>query len=235
MCDKVNFFLESNFILHIDMIESLKRGNAIVIDAQKEGVLLFNKLANIYMISAKNDNAYRQLISNISSANAIVAHQDFYVFDIVQRFKLNNVKKCWQSAYLSDRPLGGDGCKYAVVKLLTHQDADFVYSNYSLHISKAYIIERIAAGQICGAYIGEKLVGFIGMHQDGSIGILEVLNEFRNKGIATLLVSTMVKNAIELGWIPYAQSIVGNRESFDLQRKLNFQFEVDEYVYWIER
>lgn len=36
-----------------------------------------------------------------------------------------------------------------------------------------------AGGHLFGGFLGDKLVGFIGEHPEGSIGILEVLPEFR--------------------------------------------------------
>ena len=42
-----------------------------------------------------------------------------------------------------------------------------------------YVAERLAAGAMTGAFLDGVLAGFIGIHEEGSIGMLEVLPAYR--------------------------------------------------------
>lgn len=53
--------------------------------------------------------------------------------------------------------------------------------------SEEYIKERLLNGCMFGAFVEGKMAGFIGTHIEGSIGMLEVYEEYRRRGIAESL------------------------------------------------
>lgn len=67
--------------------------------------------------------------------------------------------------------------------------SEYVYNNYSSKdtVDVDYIKNRIKTNTMLGAFIDKKLVGFIGTHEEGSIGILEVLPQYRKRGIGEML------------------------------------------------
>ena len=86
-----------------------------------------------------------------------------------------------------------------------------------------YIIERIEAGAVYGAFFGDNtaddtintLAGIIGIHEEGSIGMLYVKPQYN-------------------GWIPYGQIIVGNEASMKLQESMGLHFSKSS-VYWMTK
>lgn len=68
--------------------------------------------------------------------------------------------------------------------------------------------------------------------EEGSIGILEVLDEYRGRGFGSALEKFMVNRILEKGQTPFAQISVDNQVSMDLQRKLGFEIST-ERVYWL--
>lgn len=79
---------------------------------------------------------------------------------------------------------------------------------------------------------GERLAGFIGLHGEGGIGMLEVFPEYRRRGLAAALVQGMVRRRLAEGAIPFGHIVKGNEPSLRLQKKLGFRFS-EEFVYWI--
>ena len=57
--------------------------------------------------------------------------------------------------------------------------------------------ERLRSGMMYGAFADGKLAGFIGMHAEGSMGILEVFEEFRRQGIAEALERHLINRILE--------------------------------------
>lgn len=228
-------YLMSDYLLHVDMIEGLKRNSAVVVDYTENGVLLYNQLADAFMISAINQDTYVKLVKNnsIGNSSAIVAHQAFYVEDLVNSFKYTSQKKCWQFVYLSNINLNYSN-RNLIIKVLTVDNLDFVYY-YSLKMSKSYLLERLETQNIYGAYKDNNLVGFIGVHQDGSIGLLEVIEPFRRQGIATSLVSFMTNLLLKEGHTPYAQAIEGNTGTLRICMKTMYHRLLNQFIYWLEK
>ena len=71
-----------------------------------------------------------------------------------------------------------------------------------------------------GAFVDGNLAGYIGVRDDGSLGMLQVMDEYRGRKIGKALQTYAVNAALEWGWIPYGQVVVGNEASVALQTAL---------------
>ena len=67
-----------------------------------------------------------------------------------------------------------------------------------------------------------SFVGYMGIHSDGSMGLLEVFPEYRRLGYAEELECFMIRKVLSRGLIPYAQIAPDNAASMGLQQKLGF-------------
>lgn len=99
--------------------------------------------------------------------------------------------------------------------------------------NSSYLPERLAAGQIYGAFYRAELMGFIGEPEEGCLGMLEILPAHRRKGVDQALCRWMAHRQMERGRVPYAQVEPGNSISFAAHRKLGFDI-CDEIVHWVE-
>ncbi len=141
------------------------------------------------------------------------------------------VMKCTQCVYLKKEPPQADRPGVAL-RPLTMADLDFVLENY--HHPGAFpehIRGRIVEGML-GAEAEGRLAGFIGVHEEGAMGLLEVLPQFRRRGIAEALEAALIKRQLERGFLPYAQVRMGNAASVALQKKLGLVFD-SRILYWI--
>lgn len=74
--------------------------------------------------------------------------------------------------------------------------------------------------------------GFIGFHDDGSTGLLEVLPPYRRRGIAQCLEKFMINFCLERGWTSYGQIYTDNDASFALQGSLGITVDREHTLSW---
>jgi GNAT superfamily N-acetyltransferase len=120
------------------------------------------------------------------------------------------------------------------IKPLTIAHKDIIIKNYSKIeiVDTDYIKNRLKANVMLGAFINRNLCGFIGTHEEGSIGMLEVFPEYMRKGIGSALQIAATNTALIDKRYPYGQVVETNSASTALQRKLGFELSKDK-VYWL--
>ena len=90
-----------------------------------------------------------------------------------------------------------------------------------------------ARGGLFAAHDAEgAFVGYMGIHSDGSMGILEVFPEFRRRGYAEELERFILSKILAEGRTPFCQIAEDNAASLALQRKLGL-VEAPGYVWYI--
>lgn len=228
-------YLKNDRLQHIDMLEAIDRGKAILQLASERGVTLYHTECEAIMISATtSDAANEMLASDIvrgQPVDLVVAHQLFSAQAAQQQLGLGESVPYWQAAYLGNDPLPADhnACE---IHPLDQRHLDFVHEHYSHDSERDYLMERLETGVLFGAFVGGELAGFIGQHAEGSIGMLEVLPAFRRRGIAEALESYAANLFLSKGNIPFLQIAIGNGASLSLQEKLKFDL-AKEPVYWV--
>ena len=101
---------------------------------------------------------------------------------------------------------------------LTKDDLREVKANFEIKISAEEIEDLMKIFNFYKYVLDGKIVGIIGRHIDGEIGFLEVLENFRKRGIATSLTKTIINEDSDI--IPYSQVLTDNIKSIRLQEKL---------------
>ena len=134
-------------------------------------------------------------------------------------------------AYLENRPPEPAG--RLEIRTPSEELAGVIADHYE-HLNEEQVIAHIRRGHLFGGFLGDKLVGFIGEHPEGSIGILEVLPEFRRHGYAYDLESFMIDRHFNQGKIPFAQISTDNEKSLSLQRKLGMT-QAEQSCFWLAR
>lgn len=100
------------------------------------------------------------------------------------------------------------------------------------HSDSTYIYELIEKKHMWGLFENNQIAGFIGIHHEGSMGLLEVLEKYQRKGYGTLLESYLINYYLKQGLVPYCQVIENNKQSLRLQRKLGLSISTD-LSYWL--
>lgn len=225
-------------LLHIDMIELINRGRAVLLSREDNRILLRDKDTGIVYYAGDSMELLQKLPDSLrQSINKIVIHQRELTDDVCKLFGLEETLVCYQAVYTPRerlsvsglyRPDGQPTEEGLVIRPITMEQHDAVRSSYELledageddEYGADYVRERIEAGCMFGAFIGEAFAGYIGIHDDGSMGMLHVFTEYRGRKIAKALETYLINYALELGYIPYGQVVEGNEPSKRLQESL---------------
>jgi ribosomal protein S18 acetylase RimI-like enzyme len=87
----------------------------------------------------------------------------------------------------------------------------------------SYIQYRIERAPSVAVYIRDKLAAFTLIHGDGSMGILHVMEKYRNEGLAQLVSVRLIEIMRKRGDEPWCAIVVENRPSLNLSRKMGFR------------
>lgn len=215
-------YLEKDPLLHMDMTESIRRGKAEVLESSDRGVLLYHTDANVPMISAESEDAAAAMISRIPEAQEFVVHQEHCAAAVRKKFGLTGQNRCYQSAWLKKESIP-EPCRSFEIRPLDESFLSFVCDHYTLGLGPEYVSGRLAAGEMFGAFVGGECAGFIGLHPEGSMGMLEVLPRFRRRGIAVGLEVYLANRMLAQGFTPFGQILIHNDASLRLHEKLHFE------------
>lgn len=236
-------------LLHIDMIELINRGRAKLIAQDGGNILLQEPVSGIYYYTALDEKKPGiELLEQLSETvkndiELLVAHQSEWVPAIEKLLGIRLLFGCYQVVYTKKEQLPITGLyrndgkpteQGLVIRPLGIEYLQQVIDNYDHMDDEEYIRERIERGPMFGAFVNDELAGFIGMHDEGSIGILEVIPKFRGRKIGKALETYMINYSVQQGMIPYGQVIKGNEISLKLQESLGL-YSAKTHVYWIEK
>lgn len=235
-------------MLHIDMIESINRGRAVLIAKDNNDILILDKENGNYHYSGENIEFFYTLPKEVRlSIKKIIIHQEEMIVPIQKLLNLKNALICYQSVYTQRERLPitglyrGDGKPTEdglTIRLLTMDYADVVqqtydHADYQKVKDDSYIKDRIRKKRMYGAFIGEELAGIIGIHNDDSIGMLYVYEKFRGRHIGKALHTYVINKMLSLDWMPYSQIMVGDEASLNLQKSLGMYMSKTPII-WLE-
>ncbi len=218
--------MDLNAIENLNIDRVIKRGTAQIIEKTDDAILLKDTRSKALMLAcddvSKGMEILKQNIDDTKQNNGetkplIMISNAELGRRVADKFGYENIMECYQMAFLSkEPPKADDVLEY---KTATMEDFPLISREYGL-VSKEELKELIERGNIVMGYENSSLVGFIGEHMEGSVGLLQVLQEHRRKGYGTALEIEMIRRTLEKGYIPFGQVVVGNTASLELQKKL---------------
>lgn len=111
------------------------------------------------------------------------------------------------------------------IRVLAPSWATVIKRSYSYPdgASAAEIAHLLAKGRILGGFDRDnQLVGFIGEHPDGALGMLEVFPRARRRGFGSALLAVKANEHLAMGWTPYSQIMGANEGSLALHEAVGF-------------
>lgn len=219
-------------ISHMDMIESIRLQNSDILLANDHGVLLFERQANLHMLSVDSRENMNDFIPETLSPKLLAVHQKFLVDKISETFQLNEFMQCKQAVWTSSNLIRNK--EDIEVQPLSIDYLEKVHSIYSHDIGIDYLRERIQTNNLFGYFVKGQLAAFIGMHAEGSMGMLEVKSEYRNQEIGSKLLLWLINHLIEQKRTPFSQITLDNEASCSLHARLGFEFS-EGLIYWMEK
>lgn len=231
--------LMKNKLIHMDMIEALRLGNAELLCHTEEGIVIWEKNSRACMIAAVGEEQGKRLFQGMDEnikkkAEAFIFHGNALPLHeaVCEELGIHAECLCYQAVYT--RGVRMPVSDQVQIRPLAEKDLSLVTKHYTFVLDEEYIRERLKKGVIWGAYLQDTPVGFVGEHEEGSIGMLEVFPEYRHRGIALALEADAINRKLSEGRIPYGQIVDTNEASIHLQEKLDLRISKDRlgWYFW---
>lgn len=223
---------------YIHLMELFSRGRAYIVCQQGQNVLVNVENTQIYALYAKDPETAGQLMDSFRADKlpgegaVVLAVCEENVRDLaVREYGLTVRKTCYQACYTRREPLR---VKHHNIRPLGVKDLAYVTECCPL-CDRIYLNRRLLAGAVYGVYMehDERIpAGFIGLHEDGSMGMLYVNEIYRHQGLAVSLESWLINQLIRQGEIPYCQIEEGNLSALELQEKIGL-YMCNEAMWWL--
>ena len=223
--------LSGNRLLYIDMLEVLRRGTAQIRRAGPDGVLLYDPPSEVWFLDAETPAALEEMLPMLDGCDNLTGHQMWYKDKLAAHFGFQTEQICRQSAWLSPQPPvvpSFDG----ELRWLDRSWAVWTEEHYSHSFGGVSYMEDAIDRGMLGAFVDGQPAGFIATHIEGSMGMLEVLPQYRRRGIGEALLLAMTASCLERGIYPYGQVWADNDPSLALQRKVGMTLS-EELLFWL--
>ena len=237
---------------HIHMMECLSRGLGKICYVNGEDVVIYQQEGKICMINAATSESGKVLIENLLNANEQSVAEDLkfyaessyscrpeveqfltsqsFMKELLEGNGYHTLFSCRQFLYTEKVPLP---VYHKDIRRLSVENFSYICSHYDMGQAE-YVRERVLAGVMYGAFSEGHLVGFIGIHSEGSLGMLYVEEAFRRQGIASSLEAYLVNRMLEQGFTPFTQVKEENEASICLQEKLGF-YRASDSLWWLAK
>ena len=224
-------YLNRDKIHHVDMLDPLDRGIGRLLYATEQGVLLYNETGCTYCISTESHEVFLEMCRLMGDVDMVCLHHYQFVDELTERLSMTGKLDVRNTVYPLAEPVEYTLPEGFSIKPMDMSLLPFVIEHYKNFPGTEYREERLQAGML-GAFDGENPAGFIGTHAEGSMGMLEILPEYRRHGLAYALEGAMINQLLGQGRTPYGSVVVGNSASEKLQKKLGL-VKTDKPMIWL--
>lgn len=226
---------------YIHLMEQLARGMAHMVCRQGNSLLINVENTLSYALHAESPDVVEGLLEQPAfdwlqgqeGMNLAVCQEPVKNL-LVDQYGLKEKKICYQACYTRREPLR---VGHRDIRLLSMAELNYV-AERCVSCEKTYLLQRIKAGAMHGIYLGQekeaRLVGFMGLHEDGSMGMLYVDEAYRRQGLAASLESWLINWHLKRGEIPFCQIEERNIPGIRLQEKLGLYL-CSEPMWWLEK
>ncbi|MCQ2770854.1 MAG: GNAT family N-acetyltransferase, partial [Clostridia bacterium] len=184
----------------------------------------------IYFLASKNKNECDAIIKSISNEATIIVHTKELIDYFLSKGYIYK-GPCYQVLYDSNDPLEYE--KRLCIKHPDMSDYEKASKTYFLYQGDEFL-KDFKSKNFFGAYFDNKIVGYMGIHSDGSMGMLHIFDEYRGLGYAMELQKFMINHQLSKGEYAYGQVFIDNIASMSLQRKLGMKVS-DDYIGWMKK
>ena len=229
-------YLKQDILTNIDMLEVLELPKRTVVAANESGVLVQHGELYLLAHEAGQSTAFLPYMEHKLTQNPeqlVVLRSNELRETLEHDFGFQTVMECRHAIYTSKVPVPYTLPEDAQIRPLDESYTDFVHAHYHMVDDIGYIRERLQEGMF-GVFVGGKIAGFAGTHEERPMGLLEILPEYRRLGLAYALEAHLINHLLSLGRMPFCQVALHNEASIRLQKKLGLVLS-DSIIYWLAR
>lgn len=214
----------------IDFEESLRRAGGKILYESIEGRIIRDHETIMTDIHDPEFVCDTLKVLGIDQCLQFVTKDKAVAMALQELYQLPDCRSCVQAVYTKAEPPLLPECD---IRRLTQKEVGLTAAYYHPEEDYGeYLAELIEKGVMWGCFEDGHLAGFIGIHSEGSMGLLEILPEYRRKGYAYCLEAFIIGWQLAQGWVPFCHVIKDNEASLKLQKKLDLTFAPLE-TYWV--
>ena len=217
----------------IDVLEASLIPNVRKLMENARGVLY--EYEDLYFLACEQEQAesFFPLITQglTKESGRLVVLRGAKARNLLEQFGFRTQMECYNAVYPSREPIPYSLPEGAEIRNLDQSYLDFVHAHYHMVDDINYIRSRIEAGMF-GVFLAGEIAGFVGTHEERSMGLLEILPEYRRLGLAYALEAHLINHLLSQGRVPFCQVAIVNDASVRLQQKLGLVIS-DQVVYWL--
>lgn len=216
---------------HPDIINCMQHGAYKIIYDETDGICVYDKANELYYADANNYQAAQTIINEAGHRKHDLVIRGESLKHVCTTERLMLSKPYRFAVYMESIPQILPETDYTI-RRLTMEALPYICAHYSYKslANPQYIEARIKAGML-GAFQDHQLIAFIGTHDCGSIGMLEVEREHQRNKVGTCLTIEMINLQLEKGLIPYGELFIDNQKSRSMALKLKLKLSKD-LIYW---
>ncbi|MBQ7173101.1 MAG: GNAT family N-acetyltransferase [Clostridia bacterium] len=205
---------------HLGLDHVMKRGTGEILETGKEACLLRDTVSDVFFLACEDVKTGLAMLGRHAEKIDVLMTSNVGIGKIaLARYGFDDCMECYQVAYFGKIPATDERLTMRVADL---GDFQIIAENYH-QCSDDDLKRIILRGSILLGYYEGQLVGFIGEHLEGSMGLLYVFPAFRRMGFAYSLESAKIAEFLKKGFVPFAQVDKNNAASLALQKKLGMK------------
>ena len=214
--------------LGIDRV--LKRGSGEIIAEAEHVLLVRDSVSEALMLACEDAAAGLALLDRHAGSDCglLMVSDDALGLTAFERYGFSEKLECYQVAYYGEKPAADNRL---TVRTADENDLPMLTETYHL-ISPEEMEKVVRRRSLLLGYHEDCLVGFIGEHLEGSMGLLYVFPEYRRRGYGSALQTHYIVKTMENGYVPFGQVEKNNLNSLKLQQKLGMT-RSDNLIVWM--
>ena len=200
--------------------EMARRGIGEVLFADEDCVLMETP-TNMQYLYATNRPLSRRVMRAMTRPDALMcALSPEVVRDAKRVVGFNVMNPCHLCVYEAAEPIDAGFVRDIRVLNASYLEAVLHHYSHPEYLKPDELEQMLRAGKMLGGFEDNRLVGYIGLHSDGAMGLLEVFLGHRRKGWGRALEAALINRQLECGQIPWGQVWPSNVASIRLQESL---------------
>lgn len=228
--EEVARYFADDLILNSDLSSELEIRDGILVAGSANGALVSDGESMFFMVSS-TDEAYGKTLLDLipQDVQIIQVCQEHLVEPAIERFGFDGIMPCKRVAYLDSEPIAYEPT--IDVRPATFDLVPFISKYYKLH-DESDLTKTVERGDLWCGWKDDQMVGFIGRHTEGTMGMLYIFEEHRRKGYGEELETYLTNHVLSLGELPRGDVWVDNENSLKLQEKMGFT-SAPTLIYWL--
>lgn len=229
MDQAIERFLDRDPLRTLAARELYKQKDSRVLSFAPDGLLL--EAAGLHALSADTAEGALRICEGVKHIPLLIVDCREAVPALAQKYGYQRAKACYNVVYGGAGPVKVQAGVH--LSPLGEEHVAAVAAHYDL-MDESEVRRHIQDGTLLGGFAFDEWVGFIGIHDEGSMGMLHVFDGHRRKGMGFMLEGLLINRLLMAGKTPWAQIFVENTASLALQQKLGM-VRAETPITWMSR